>query len=327
MRESDFNRSLSSTTWFHIVNAGNDMEEFQISLRHSFVKSIGSGDKTAFWLEHWIGQDKLCNLFPRIFRLETVREVSIKDRIKATDSGLMFEWSWSREPNGRTNSELQAMIDLLSGFSFANCPSDTWSWGLASNGTFTVKKLTNLLESNMLDRYSSQTGTLRNSLVPKKVEIFIWRVKKKRIPVRVELDKRDVDLHSLRCPLCDDGLESVEHSLVLCDRVRDLWTRIFKWWGIRISNPYNLCDLVEGINTSSMSEKGKRLWQAIVWIGLYHIWCLRNKTVFENKSWNIPMALSEIQSKTFEWIATRDKKHTYEWLNWITNPGDLLSSL
>ncbi|XP_071695310.1 uncharacterized protein [Rutidosis leptorrhynchoides] len=237
---SDFNRSLSSTTWYNIVNACHAMQEFQISFKHSFIKSIGSGDSTAFWLEHWIGPDKLCNLFPRIFRLETVKEVNIKDRLKASKSGLVFEWSWSREPNGRTNKELQAMIKLLSGFSFANCSTDTWSWCLASN----------------------------------------------------ELDKRGVDLHSLRCPLCDDGLESVEHSLLLCDRVRDLWARVFKWWGIRNSNPTNLSDLLEGQNASSMSEKGKGLWQAIVWIGLYHIWGLRNKTVFQNKTWNTPMALS-----------------------------------
>ncbi|XP_071739959.1 uncharacterized protein [Rutidosis leptorrhynchoides] len=251
--------------------SGHAMEELQVSFKHSFIKTIRRGDSTSFWLEHWIGIDKLCNMFPRIFQLESEKEARIADRVKARDNGVTFEWCWIREPNGRTNSELQVLTELIAGFPFCNCSTDRWSWSLASNDTFTVKKLSTLLESNFLAQFSAQDCTLKNSF--------------------------------------------------------DLWIRMSKWWGLHNFNPTNLKELLEEEDADSMTIRGKKLWQAIIWIGLYHIWSLRNEIVFQNKTWNIPMAFSVLQSKAFEWISSRDRKHSYDWLEWISNPSVLLTTL
>ncbi|XP_071739716.1 uncharacterized protein [Rutidosis leptorrhynchoides] len=57
---------------------------------------------------------------------------------------------------------------------------DSWSWDLASNGLFIVKKLTSLIDDKLLCFLgSSRTETVRNKLIPKKVEIFVWRALQK----------------------------------------------------------------------------------------------------------------------------------------------------
>ena len=64
--------------------------------------------------------------------------------------------------------------------------------------------------------------------MPKKVNIFVWRVLQGRIPVREELDKRGIDLDSKLCPCCDSAAETCSHSLVMCNFAMSVWENIFK---------------------------------------------------------------------------------------------------
>ncbi|XP_071694498.1 uncharacterized protein [Rutidosis leptorrhynchoides] len=142
-------------------------------------------------------------------------------------TGVVFNWEWSRNPTGRTSFELTELSNLLRSISFDLNSQESWRWSLAPNGIFTVKKLYQQLDKEILGYavVNHPQESLRNNLVPKKIEIFVWRALKKRLPVRVELDKRGIDLHSVRCPICDDDLESVDHSLINCKFSMDVWSR------------------------------------------------------------------------------------------------------
>ncbi|XP_071740158.1 uncharacterized protein [Rutidosis leptorrhynchoides] len=160
---------------------------------------------------------------------------------------------------------------------------DTWRWDLSGNGIFKCKVLSGLIDSKLLNTSSSASGTLRNSFVPKKVEVFVWRVNKGRIPVLVELDKRGIDLNSVRCPLCDNDIECLNHALIKCEKVRELWLKIFEWWNISQPSTLNISDILKGNVGQFGSDLGKRLWQSTLWSCIYHIWktemrrCLRAK--------------------------------------------------
>ncbi|PWA45529.1 reverse transcriptase zinc-binding domain-containing protein [Artemisia annua] len=56
-----------------------------------------------------------------------------------------------------------------------------------------------------------------SSLIPSKVLIFVWRAERNRIPTRVELDLKGIDIPSILCPICDNELETVDHILAKCD--------------------------------------------------------------------------------------------------------------
>ncbi|XP_071727306.1 uncharacterized protein [Rutidosis leptorrhynchoides] len=142
--------------------------------------------------------------------------------------------------------------------------------------------------------------TLRNNFIPKKVEIFIWRSRKKRIPTLIELDKRGIDLHSVRCPLCDDGVESVDYALLFCKKVFEIWEKVFKWWGFNVFSSASLCEILQGSSIGAMTDLGSKIWQAVLWSCCYLIWWNRNQLVFNKKCWTTLVALCEIQLKTFE---------------------------
>ncbi|XP_071712395.1 uncharacterized protein [Rutidosis leptorrhynchoides] len=184
--------SSFSGTRHNIISAGNAIQDLHVDFKNSFVKKIGDGSTTSFWNEQWVGDTKLSTLFPRLYRLESLKEAVISDRISFANTGPTFNWAWSRQPSGRSLNELDCLVDLIAGVPFDRDKADSWVWTLASNQQFTIKRLTNFVDEQLLQQAEQQHETIRNNLVPRKIEIFVWRVRKKRIPVRVELDKRSV---------------------------------------------------------------------------------------------------------------------------------------
>ncbi|XP_071694113.1 uncharacterized protein [Rutidosis leptorrhynchoides] len=264
------------------------------------------GTDTAFWTETWLGDFNLSQKYPRLFKLERQPDVRVCDRVRIDNNSCSTTatFDWVRTPSGRTKSELESLVELLEGYKFDSNRRDKWRWTLASNGRFTVKKLSVIIDEHLLG-----------------MEIFAWRVSKKRIPVRTELDKRGIDLHSVRCPLCDDDVESVDHSLIFCSHAIEVWNRVFGWWGLGNFTNFSIEEILSGKASGHMSPLGAKVWQAIGWVSVYFIWKNRNIKVFQGKSRTAPMTLNEIQTKSFEWISQRIRGKKIDWLTWLSTPN------
>ncbi|XP_071717836.1 uncharacterized protein [Rutidosis leptorrhynchoides] len=180
--------------------------------------------------------------------------------------------------------------------------------------------------SRLLDDYSFRSSnnpnheTLRNNCVPLKVEVFIWRLIRRRLPVRVKLDKRGIDLHSVRCPLCDDDIESLDHAFIFCKQAMEVWERVYKWWGFGGVSNLSINEAFRGKSQAPLSPVSSKLWQAVEWTSAYLIWWNRNQKVFSNNSWTGASALLEIQLKSYDWISKRFKKKKIDWFDWLANP-------
>ncbi|XP_071695547.1 uncharacterized protein [Rutidosis leptorrhynchoides] len=278
--ENDAIHSLKPSTWRNILLAGYEIEEKGVQFRNSLVKSVGNGRCTSFWEDVWLGGNKLL-LFPRLYRLEQNQDARVADRILMYNDTWNANWQWQRNPSGRTCGELSSLSNLLNSFNF-NCGNiDTWIWSMSSNGKFTVKSLASALDEVVLSGNNNYEETMRNNLIPKKLEIFVWRVTQKRLPVRIELDKRGIHLHTVRCPLCDDDLETVEHSLLFCNNAMEVWNRVYSSWGLGNMNNLSINEILRGkASSASMSCFGSKVWQAVEWVAAYFIWKNRNNMVF-----------------------------------------------
>ncbi|GJU76150.1 RNA-directed DNA polymerase, eukaryota, reverse transcriptase zinc-binding domain protein [Tanacetum coccineum] len=73
-----------------------------------------------------------------------------------------------------------------------------------------------------------------NRLLPIKVNILCWRIISLRLPRRLSLDYRGVDLDSVRYPICDNDIENEEHLFVHCDVSINTWARVLQWWGSQV---------------------------------------------------------------------------------------------
>ncbi|XP_071694791.1 uncharacterized protein [Rutidosis leptorrhynchoides] len=188
---------------------------------------------------------------------------------------------------------------------------DSWFWKLSGCGKFSTQKLTKNLMAKNIPSSANPFATMKNCLVLKKVGVFVWRAKRERLPVLVELDKRGMDLHSVSCPLCDNEIESVKHSLLDCKHVKVIWEKILAWWGFGSVN-LSFGNLLPGYCPFQCSELGSKIWQAVEWTSCYLIWKNRNQKVFKKSNWSPPVALSEIQVKSYDWIEKRCKGRKIE---------------
>ncbi|XP_071719380.1 uncharacterized protein [Rutidosis leptorrhynchoides] len=239
-------------------------------------------------------------------------------------SRCIATWCWTRNPSGRAVTELEQLNLLISGVSMDNSSSDSWKWVKENNGKYTTKSLSKLINTNTFGAGNTALETIKNNLVPKKVVVFIWKARRRRIPVREELDKRGVDLHSVLCPLCDDVIESVDHTLLECKKVIEVWKKVLNWCGFSSAPLSNLDNLLLGMSGLPLLDSGKHIWQGIIWVACYLIWKNRNHVIFKNKGWTAPCALSEIQVKSFEWIVKRFKGKSIDWHSWFHNPSSFL---
>ncbi|GKD91100.1 hypothetical protein Tco_1366607, partial [Tanacetum coccineum] len=72
--------SYKSSPWYQIMKLKDDLLSCGISLPSLFKRKIGNGLNTKFWLDSWIGGPPLCNVFPRLYRLDKNNECLVVDR-------------------------------------------------------------------------------------------------------------------------------------------------------------------------------------------------------------------------------------------------------
>ncbi|XP_071688703.1 uncharacterized protein [Rutidosis leptorrhynchoides] len=255
--------SLPFSTWANIIKVGANLQDIGVTFSNSFVKVIGNGSGTSFWHDTWVGDTPFSCKFKRLFKLEANPNVTVADRWVRNEVGWEGNWDWVRSPSRRTELELEDLKELLRDCVLIMDKCDSWRWESSTNSLFSTKRLTSIIDSKLFSVGSNVIESLQNNLVPKKVELFVWRSRRKHIPTLIELDKRGIDLHSVRCPLCDDGVESIDHALFFCKHAFEVWEKVFKWWGINLFSSASLCEILQGTSNVSMTEPGLKIWQAI----------------------------------------------------------------
>ncbi|XP_071740498.1 uncharacterized protein [Rutidosis leptorrhynchoides] len=315
-------RNISGhTIWKEIIKSGKVADKLGTFFTSSISKCIGNGTSISFWHDIWIGSETLKTTFHRLYMLESQKDATVAERISNVNSNSMGIWDWSRAPSGRALDELTELTNLISTVSISDRP-DSWKFTLDASGIFTTSSLSNLINTLKYGVHSRNLSLPHNKYVPQKVFIFIWRVFQLKIPVRSELDKKGIDLHTILCPLCDHQIETIDHALINCPNVSSIWAQLLDWWNQNNTTISDINGAIISDQGFSHNSVGSFLWQATKLIACYIIWKHRNLKVFSNKIWNPVMIISEIQSQSFSWISTRSrKKNPIEWHQWLLNPS------
>lgn len=279
--------------WGNILQLRGCLDEWGIDFASSFRKRVGKGNMTLFWEDTWVGEGVvLKERFSRLFRLASRKKLTVEEMGEWRDGCWKWVWEWTREPRGRVIGEMSDLCKLLEEVAISKEEEDRWWWSLSDDGCFSVKALKELADSRLLEKDTRNIKRLWNKLVPRNVCIFIWRLSHGRIPVRKVLDDMGIDLHSVLCPSCQNVVEYIYHCFLWCERVRDVWVKVFSWLGLGDFNVWSTRELI----SFDGGGKGSKLlvWQAVVWSTLYFIWSSRNVTVFKNKDLCFPYLFGEM---------------------------------
>ncbi|XP_071689086.1 uncharacterized protein [Rutidosis leptorrhynchoides] len=87
--------------------------------------------------------------YKRLFFLESNQQVNVKDRVQWSEVRCIFSWNWVRALTGCASSDMQQLLFEISSYAKEDTSRDKWVWSLASNGIFTTKKLSKLIDEQL----------------------------------------------------------------------------------------------------------------------------------------------------------------------------------
>ncbi|GKB73439.1 RNA-directed DNA polymerase, eukaryota, reverse transcriptase zinc-binding domain protein, partial [Tanacetum coccineum] len=224
----DSNYSSCYSPWSGILSSIRRLKSKGIDLLSLCVRKIGNGASCRFWDDIWCGNQPFKLQFPRIYQLESVKDCFIADRIGISDWIAVFR----RPPRGGAEtSQFNDLLSLIQDVVLSDS-SDSWMWSVDASSGYTVASGRTLIDSNILD--VAPKATRWNRLIPNKVNVFIWSLMLNKLPTRVNLDRRDIDVGSILCPICLEDIETVNHIFFSCNMAKDLWSMFAIWWDIDI---------------------------------------------------------------------------------------------
>jgi hypothetical protein len=165
---------------------------------------------------------------------------------------------------------------------------DDWRWISEEDGRFSVRSSYLLIDRVFTPEVGFDDHELRvfnkiwKSPAPSKVIAFVWKLLRNRIPTKVNLAHRGVDIDGslAECVHCIGREELTSHLFLFCDFATYVWKAVFRWLGVVIIIPPSLSVLFECFVGAAGNKRGRAgfslIWHATVWL----IWRSRNKVIF-----------------------------------------------
>ncbi|GJW63104.1 hypothetical protein Tco_0114988 [Tanacetum coccineum] len=152
----------------------------------SFIKpKCGDGTNISFWNDAWRGDVAFKILAPRIYMLESMKDIQVATKL----SHVYLEWSFRCKSRGGAE-EIQMMIlkEILEGCILSDT-KDTWTWSLEGSGEFFVSSIRKTIDAAFLPCGNVKTRWVKEVLI--KINILAWKVSNDYFPTRFNLSRRD----------------------------------------------------------------------------------------------------------------------------------------
>ncbi|XP_058726348.1 uncharacterized protein LOC131597686 [Vicia villosa] len=241
---------------------------------------IREGADIPFWNCKWIAGSKLSILCPNSYMIATNKEASVED------SGFWLEdrWHWNIAWEwDQNNAELWSAASLLAGILMEVWPNQD---GVCENEAAALK-------------------IVWKAKVPHKVKVFAWRLVRNRLPSKVQLVRRGVEIadSEMICNLCNlnNSQDDTTHIMVRCEVAKKIWNAVYIWLNLQgVNEVVSLCHehmLQFFSKLKNKVDKGREIsiWMAVTWC----LWRARNGTIFNNETGDIDEIIFKI--KTYSW--------------------------
>nr|GFA80700.1 RNA-directed DNA polymerase, eukaryota [Tanacetum cinerariifolium] len=140
--------------------------------------------------------------------------------------------SFRRTPRGGIEEEqLQLLRDSTSTILHPSI-NDRWIWMLESSGDYSVNSARSFIDDLLLPSVGVPTRWV--NIVPIKINIFAWRVCLDKLPTRLNLSLRGIDIPSIIRLNCSIAVESISHLLFSCHLARQIMLKVARWWDLEV---------------------------------------------------------------------------------------------
>ncbi|KAL4584844.1 hypothetical protein LXL04_009454 [Taraxacum kok-saghyz] len=300
--------------WARLIALEDKLHDKGVVDRSILRRKVRDGQNTLLWLDTWNGDQTLAERFHRLAVLDVVRW-RIGGQIKG-GSGT----GGVRYTGGGGGVSAAQIVEMGNILKDVRCVEgkDGWSWEINLEGFFTVASTRNWIDENVLPDAGIKSRWC--SWIPKKVNIFVWRVLRNRLPTRGSLQGRGIHLETVRCPLCNEQEETVNHLLGSCTVANAMWGKVFRWMQLQrisVSSMDQLFDWLEGVK---VSKDKKKLIEVILCTTLWGMWRYRNDVIHESRLLRKNMLFDFIQDFSFNLCSSRQHKLRISWVDWLQQP-------
>ncbi|KAK2418950.1 hypothetical protein QL285_041097 [Trifolium repens] len=267
-------------------------------------------------------------MFPRLFSISNHKDGLVGEILVDRERFCRGAWGWRRRLFVWEEALLQELSVAIPVLALSE-EEDEWKWALEDYGCFSVKSTYLLLDRIFTpeplfgDEQLRVLNLIWKSPAPSKVLAFSWKLLRDRLPSKVNLAKRGVQLNGavLDCVHCQGREEDVEHLFLCCNFVDGVWKAIFHWLGLVIVIPSSSSSLFDCFIGAAGSKKVRRgfalIWHATVWA----IWRSRNNVIFSNGVIDPGEVVEDVKLSSWRWGLSRHKIPTCLYYEWCWDPG------
>ncbi|GJU44105.1 RNA-directed DNA polymerase, eukaryota [Tanacetum coccineum] len=202
--------------------------------------------------------------------------------------------------------QLLLLVNKLESIILANS-NDRWIWSLESSGEFSVKSARSYIDDTLLPIVGSPTRWVK--LVPIKINIFAWKVCLDKLPTRLNLSLRGIDIPSIICPICSSAGESGSHLLFGCNMARLLLRKVARWWELEYPDLNSYEDWLAWFISIRIHKGFKDVLEGVFYVMWWVIWKFRNQVLFGSSQPRLDLLFDEIVLLSFTWCSSRCKNN------------------
>ncbi|GJZ50148.1 RNA-directed DNA polymerase, eukaryota [Tanacetum coccineum] len=189
---------------------------------------MGNGESTKFWLDHWHTRGIFKDIFPRLYALESSKDVTVSSKIG--DTSLVC--SFRRIPRGG--------IEQINS--------------------------TALVELDLLRNIGEETRWVK--CVPIKINVLAWKIKTDALPTRFNFSRRGIEIQGyVVSQFVIMPIESTDHLFFRCGLVRDIANKVLSWWNLDHANLNSYAEWKSWLVSIRMDSKQKDVRRSLYSIG------------------------------------------------------------
>ncbi|GJX79556.1 RNA-directed DNA polymerase, eukaryota [Tanacetum coccineum] len=190
-------------------------------------------------------------------------------------------FSFRRSPRGGAEqAQFEALNALAQGVRLTPM-ADRWSWSLTSSGMFSVASIRHVIDNKFAMEAVHKTRW--SKYVPIKFNVFAWKVMTDSLPSRFNVSRRGIPIDSIKCGICDLGVETSRHLFFSCYLARQITRSIVRWWDIPYADLESYEDWKAWLTGIRLPSKNKLMLEGVFYILWWFLWVFRNKMVHDAK--------------------------------------------
>nr|GEY36472.1 RNA-directed DNA polymerase, eukaryota, nucleotide-binding alpha-beta plait domain protein [Tanacetum cinerariifolium] len=140
-----------------------------------------------------------------------------------------------------------------------------------------------------------------------------------KLPTRFNMSLRGLEVPSIDCPICLEGVETSDHLFFSCPVASSIVAKVLGWWGlpnIVISSYQGWLNWFNGLR---LRKEVKDYLEGTMFVSWWIIWNYHNKLIFYSDVPKKASLFDLIVYHSFVWCNARVRRKL-EWLGWLKSP-------